>query len=158
MSITVKSSAFSNNEPIPKQFTGDGQDISPPLSWTGLPKETAELALILDDPDAPTAEPWVHWVLYKIPAATDRLEERIPTDEKLSKPAGALQGKNNWNTAGYRGPSPPKGHGVHHYHFKLYALDRALDVKAGLSKKDLLAAMKGRVIAQGELIGTYARN
>ncbi len=157
MAMTVQSAAFSNNEPIPVRHTGDGEDVSPPLSWSGAPDGTREFALICDDPDAPTAEPWVHWVICKIPAGTSSLPEKVPTTETPNNPSGALQGRNSWNTIGYRGPAPPKGHGVHHYHFKLYALGAALEVKAGLDKKGLLAAIEGHVLAEGELVGTYQR-
>ena len=157
MKITVTSVAFKHNEPIPKPYTGDGKDVSPPLKWEGVPAEAKELAMIVDDPDAPRAEPWVHWVIYKLPPTVKELPEGVAKDAKLNSPAGALQGLNSWGTAGFRGPSPPKGHGVHHYHFKVYALDAPLDVKEGLEKDDLLAKMKGHVLAEGELIGTYER-
>jgi Raf kinase inhibitor-like YbhB/YbcL family protein len=157
MKLTISSSAFTNNEPIPRKYTGDAEDVSPPLSWSGIPAETRELALIMDDPDAPRAEPWVHWVIYKLPATLTRLPEGVPTRETLTDPAGALQGNNTWPTIGYRGPAPPPGHGVHHYHFKLFALDTELAVKPGLRKDELLAKMKGHILAQGELIGTYQR-
>jgi Raf kinase inhibitor-like YbhB/YbcL family protein len=159
MAITVTSSAFKAGQPIPKDYTSEGQDRSPPLAWSGVPAAAKELALVCDDPDAPTPEPWVHWVIYKIPAATTELPEGIPREPRLSQPGGALQGANTWesNNTGYRGPEPPRGHGVHHYHFKLYAVDNPLDVKPGLDKKALLAAMQGHIVAQGELIGTYER-
>ena len=157
MTLMIQSPAFANNEPIPQQFTGDGRDVSPQLTWTGLPDGAKELVLIVDDPDAPTPEPWVHWVIYKIPASLTGLEEGVPKTEKPSQPAGALQGRNSWNNIGYGGPAPPPGHGVHHYHHKLYALDAPLNVSAGLDKKGLLKAMEGHLIAQAELIGTYER-
>ena len=115
------------------------------------------MALIVDDPDAPSAEPWVHWVLYKIPPSTTALAEGVPTTRTLSQPFGAVQGINSWRTVGYRGPAPPPGHGTHHYHFKLYALDAVLPLEAGLDKKKLLAAMAGHVVGETELIGTYSR-
>ncbi len=155
--ITVQSKAFGPNQPIPKRYTGEGEDVSPPLSWSGVPEGTKELALIVDDPDAPVAEPWVHWVIYKIPDGVRELPEGIPATEKVSNPAGAVQGKNTWPAIGYKGPMPPKGHGVHHYHFKLYALDATLDLKPGLDKKALLKAMSGHILAEGELVGTYQR-
>src|SRR5262249_49106743 len=134
-----------------------GQDVSPEISWDGLPAGAAEIALIVDDPDAPTAEPWVHWVIYKIPPAIAGLAEGIPHAEGLAAPAGVLQGRNSWGSVGYRGPAPPRGHGVHHYHFKLYALDAHLHVAPGLDKAGLLEAMAGHVLGQGELVGTYER-
>jgi Raf kinase inhibitor-like YbhB/YbcL family protein len=157
MKITMESKAFKQNERIPVKYTGEGEDISPPLAWSGVPENTKELALIMDDPDAPTPEPWVHWVLYKVPANTQGLPEKIVNTEKLSTPPGAMQGKTSAPKVGYHGPMPPKGHGVHHYHFKVYALNTALDLKSGLDKKGLLKAMSGHILAEGELIGTYER-
>ncbi|HID21096.1 MAG TPA: YbhB/YbcL family Raf kinase inhibitor-like protein [Planctomycetaceae bacterium] len=160
MTISLTSTAFAEGQPIPRKYTGDGQDVSPPLAWTHVPEETKELVLICDDPDAPTSEPWVHWVIYKIPPSVTSLPEGIPRREKLEEPAGALQGKNSWPsgpTIGYRGPAPPPGHGTHHYHFKLYALDCTLDVPPGADKNTLLKAMEGHVIGRGELVGTYER-
>lgn len=157
MKLIIASTAFDAGQRIPKQYTGEGPDVSPALTWTGVPQNTAELALIMDDPDAPTPEPWIHWVLAKIPPTVTSLRAGIPRDEQLDDPAGAIQGKNSWNTVGYRGPLPPPGHGTHHYHFKLYALDQALSLSPGLTKKQLLDAMRGHILAEGELIGTYSR-
>ena len=156
MKLTIESTAFGNNAAIPVRFTGDGEDLSPQLSWSGMPDSANELALICDDPDAPTPQPWVHWVIYKIPAGTTGLPEKVPPTKTLNEPAGARQGKNSWGGIGYRGPAPPRGP-VHHYFFKLYALDTALTVSAGLTKDQLLAAMEGHILAEGELIGTYQR-
>lgn len=158
MSIILQSSAFQQAHPISRKFTGDGDDISPPLSWSGIPSSTQELALVVDDPGAPAPEPCVHWILYKIPPATTSLPEHVLRSLHVAAPVGALQGKNSWPKGiGYRGPAPPQGHGVHHYHFKLFALDAPVDRAAGIDKPTLLAAMQGHVIAQGELIGTYQR-
>lgn len=157
MPLIIRSTAFADGRAIPLRHTGDGEDLSPPLSWVNLPGATRELALIVDDPDAPSAEPWVHWVVYKIPPEVQDLAEGTPRSSTLSAPAGALQGKNSWNSVGYRGPAPPKGHGVHHYHFRLYALDAKLKLESGLDKKSLLASMSGHVLDQGELVGTYQR-
>jgi Raf kinase inhibitor-like YbhB/YbcL family protein len=159
MSINITSEAFQAGGPIPKLYTGEGDDRSPPLSWTGVPAGAKELALICDDPDAPTKEPWVHWVIYKIPAETKSLAEGIPRQPRPPTPPGALQGANTWDkdNIGYRGPMPPPGHGVHHYHFALYALDKPLELKPGLDKTALLAAMSGHILAQGEIVGTYQR-
>jgi Raf kinase inhibitor-like YbhB/YbcL family protein len=153
----VKSPAFPEGHAIPRRHTEDGEDLSPAVSWSNLPANTKELALIMDDPDAPRAEPWVHWLLYKIPATTKELPEGIPPHDKTSTPEGAAQGKNSWGTIGYRGPAPPKRHGTHHYHFKLYALDAALDLKPGLDKHDLMNALSGHILGHGELVGTYQR-
>lgn len=158
MTISITSDAFASGAAIPKKYTGDGDDKSPPLAWTGVPQNAKELALICDDPDAPSAQPWVHWVIYKIPADTKSLAEGIPRQANPPLPAGAVQGVNSWpsDNVGYRGPSPPKGK-VHRYRFHLYALDSALAATSGLNKEQLLTAMKGHVVAEGKLIGTYER-
>ncbi len=157
MTLIIQGSAFANQTRIPKRFTGDSEDVSPELSWTGVPSAARELALICDDPDAPTPQPWVHWVIYKIPTSAAGLRENIPKTGALSEPAGALQGLNSWGEIGYRGPAPPRGHGVHHYHFKLYALDSVLSMVAGADKKTLLSAMNEHILVDAELIGTYER-
>jgi Raf kinase inhibitor-like YbhB/YbcL family protein len=160
MSIKITSAAFAADQQIPEKYTADGTDLSPPLRWEGVPKGTRELVLICDDPDAPTPTPWVHWVLYKIPSGVVELPEGIPARDKLEFPAGAMQGKNSFtsgHTVGYRGPAPPPGHGVHHYHFRLYALDSPLTAQPGLDKDALLQAMSGKVLGGGELVGTYQR-
>ena len=149
MTITVTSPAFAANGPIPKHYTGEGDDVSPPLSWSGVPEGAKELALICDDPDAPTAKPWVHWVIYTIPPMQTGLPEGAQND--------FTAGQNDFHQTGYGGPMPPPGHGVHHYHFRLYALDAALLVGPGLTKEQLLAAMQGHIMAEGELVGTYER-
>ncbi|MEN6451756.1 MAG: YbhB/YbcL family Raf kinase inhibitor-like protein [Thermoguttaceae bacterium] len=160
MAIQVTSSAFVQGQPIPKKYTGEGADVSPPLAWANVPAGAKELVLICDDPDAPVAEPWVHWVIYKIPATVTSLPEGVARKDKPSDPAGAVQGKNSWpagENIGYRGPMPPPGHGVHHYHFKVYALDTTVDAAPGLDKKAVLAKIRGHVLAEGELMGTYER-
>ena len=157
MAIELKTTAFAEGAPIPKKYTGDGQDVSPPLSWSNLPAGTKELALICDDPDAPTAEPWVHWVIYKIPLDLPGLAEGIGKAARLKEPAALLQGKNSWNTVGYRGPKPPPDHRIHHYFFKLYALEARLAVEPGLTKATLLEEMSDHVLGQGQLVGTYLR-
>ncbi len=160
MTFQIRSSAFESGQAIPKKHSGDGADVSPPLAWSSPPAGTAELALICDDPDAPTAEPWVHWVIYKIPADQTGLPEKVEPVQSPQAVAGALQGANSWpsgRTIGYRGPAPPPGHGTHHYHFKLYALDGPLKVKPGLTKAALLQAMAGHVLAETDLVGTYRR-
>jgi Raf kinase inhibitor-like YbhB/YbcL family protein len=160
VSISITSTAFREGGVIPKLHTGDGGDLSPPLRWESLPEGTKELALICDDPDAPTAEPWVHWVIYKIPADVKELPQGLPSGTRVERPLKVLQGRNSWSsgrTIGYRGPAPPPGHGVHHYHFRLYALDCELAVNPGIDKASLLKAMDGHILAQGELVGTYQR-
>lgn len=153
MSLRITSNVFRSGAPIPTDYTGEGADRSPPLSWSGIPDGTEELALICDDPDAPCEEPWVHWVIYGIPADCRELPEGVP-------PQNPQQGRNSWPAGenfGYRGPFPPRGHGTHHYHFRLYALDQKLNAAPGLDKRSLLALMEGHVLATGELIGTYER-
>jgi len=154
--IAVTSPAFGQGQPIPAKFTEDGQDVSPELRWSGLPAKTRQIALIMDDPDAPSADPWVHWVIYAIPASTTSLPEGVARDETPNVPAGARQGKNSWGTVGYRGPAPPAGK-VHHYHFTVYAIDTELSSAPGLDKAALLSQIEGHVLAKGELVGTYRR-
>ena len=149
MAIEVSSPAFDQGGVIPTKHTGEGLDVSPALNWSGLPEGTREIGLSCDDPDAPRPEPWVHWVLYKIPADRTGLPEG--TTE------GAIEGENDFGRAGYGGPMPPRGHGVHHYHFKVYALDAELEMGANLTKDRLLEAMEGHVLDEGELVGTYER-
>jgi hypothetical protein len=155
--MKISSSAFQDGDPVPKKYTGDGQDISPPLRFSGVPAEARELALIVDDPDAPSPQPWVHWVMYKIPAEVDNLPEGVNPSLRVSQPGHALQGKNSWDRIGYGGPAPPEGHGTHHYYFKLYALDEPLSLEPGLDKEALLAAMKGHIITEAQVVGTYER-
>jgi Raf kinase inhibitor-like YbhB/YbcL family protein len=149
MAIQVSSPVFEAGGAIPRKHTGEGQDVSPPLEWGGVPEGTEEIALICDDPDAPTPEPFVHWVVYKIPADRTGFPEGSTQE--------ALEGENDFGRMGYGGCMPPEGHGVHHYHFKVYALDTKLETAAGLTKDQLLEAMEGHVLAEGELIGTYER-
>ena len=150
--MELKSSAFKNNEIISKLYTCDGKDISPPLNWNDIPEKTKSLALICDDPDAP-AGTWVHWVVYNIKSASKELPAKIPHQETMSN--GAKQGINDFGKIGYGGPCPPVG--THRYFFKLYALDSMLDLEPGATKKQLLQAMEGHVLAETELIGKYKR-
>jgi Raf kinase inhibitor-like YbhB/YbcL family protein len=153
MSIELTSTAFQPGAAIPKQYTGDGEDHSLPLRWSEPPSGTKSIALICDDPDAPRGT-WTHWVLFNLPAQARELEEGVPTSETL--PSGAKQGKNDFGNIGYGGPAPPKGK-AHRYFFKLYALAVILDLAPGATKAQLEAAMKGHILAEGELIGTYKR-
>lgn len=159
MTIEVTSTAFAEGQLIPKKYTGEGTDVSPPIAWSGVTAEAKELVLICDDPDAPTAEPWVHWVIYKVPADVKGLPEGIPRQPRLKEPHGALQGKNSWPSGqniGYRGPMPPPGR-VHHYFFRLYALKVKLVVEPALDKHVLWEEMKDHILAEGQLMGTYER-
>ena len=149
MSIQLVSPAFDRNGPIPREHTGEGGDVSPPLSVSGVPPGAVELVLICDDPDAPSPKPWVHWVLYGLPPTTSALP--------AGADAGATRGRNDFGRLGYGGPMPPRGHGVHHYRFRVYALGSALGLRAGVGRDEVLAAMKGRILDQGELVGTYQR-
>jgi len=152
MALQITSSAFSEGGMIPKQFTCEGPDVSPQLSWSGAPAGTQSLALIMDDPDAPVGT-WVHWILYNLPATTKELPEGVA---KQDQAAGGLQGRNDFKKTGYGGPCPPAGK-PHRYFFKLYALDGKLDLQAGAGKPDVERAMNGHILAQGQLMGKYKR-
>jgi Raf kinase inhibitor-like YbhB/YbcL family protein len=153
MKLDLTSTAFKEGEPIPKLYTGDGRDLSPPLKWGEPPAGTKSFALIADDPDAPR-KTWVHWVLFNLPPAIRQLNEGVPKKNDL--PDGSKQGLTDFGSVGYGGPAPPPGK-PHRYYFKLYALDTALDLKAGATKADLEAAMKGHVLSEGQVMGTYKR-
>ena len=153
MSLEITSTAFKAEQPIPKQYTGDGADQSPPLHWSEPPSGTKSIALICDDPDAPGGT-WVHWVLFNLPAQVRELEEGVPKTETLGN--GAKQGMSDFGNIGYGGPAPPKGK-AHRYYFKLYALDVALDLPPGATKAQLENAMKGHILAEGQLMGKYGR-
>ena len=153
MSLEVKSSAFKEGEMIPSMYTCDGENVSPPLTWSPGPGGTRSFALISDDPDAPMGN-WVHWVIYNIPPEKAGLPEDVPDDNALVD--GAKQGITDFGRPGYGGPCPPGG--THRYYFKVYALDTILDLGTGEKKKDLLKAMEGHVLAEGQLMGKYKRN
>jgi hypothetical protein len=153
MNIQVSSAAFAEGKEIPIQHTGQGKDTSPPLQWSGVPTGAKSLALIADDPDAPVGT-WTHWVLFDLPPTTTELAADTPKSQFL--PGGAKQGMNDFRRLGYGGPLPPPGK-AHRYFFKLYALDKALDLKSGATKKEVEAAMKGHILAEGQLMGTYQR-
>ena len=151
--FVITSPAFAEGEKIPVKYTCNGQNISPPLDWSQEPAGTAALALIMDDPDAPIGV-FTHWVIFNLPQATQKLPEAIPPEGKLA--SGALQGKNGFGKIGYFGPCPPPG-AAHRYRFAVYALDKLLDLVAGASKEQVLEAMKGHILAQVQLVGTYQR-
>jgi Raf kinase inhibitor-like YbhB/YbcL family protein len=153
MNLQLTSIAFENGQPIPKRHTGDGEDISPSLAWSDPPKETKTFALICDDPDAPGGTR-VHWVVFNLPADARELAEGVPTSATLTN--GAKQGTNDFGNHGYGGPAPPRGK-PHRYFFKLYALDRTLDLAAGATKDRLLAACQGHILAEAPLMGKYQR-
>ncbi len=147
MGFTVTSTAFADGQPIPAKYTGDGADVSPPLAWEGAPKSTVELALICEDPDAPDRD-FVHWVAYGMAPGTASLAEGAT--------AGLTAGRNDFGTTGYKGPAPPRGK-AHHYRFRLMALDAKTGLGAGADKQALRDAVKGHVLAEADLIGTYQR-
>ena len=153
MVLAVSSPAFQEGSKIPTKYTCEGQDVSPALTWGESPVETQSFALIVDDPDAPVGV-FTHWVIFNIPSDSRQLAEAIPTQAQL--PSGALQGKNDFGRIGYGGPCPPSGR-PHRYRFTVYALDQSLDLDAGASKKQVLDAMRGHILAQGQLTGTYQR-
>ena len=153
MNAQLTSSAFSEGSAIPKKHTCDDRDASPPLKWSGVPANAKSLALICDDPDAP-AGTWVHWVLYNIPAMVTELPEGVPATEVVQ--GGAKQGLNDFQRLGYGGPCPPRGK-PHRYYFKLYALDAELSLKPSATKRDVVNAMQGHILAEGQLMGTYQR-
>ena len=150
--LEISSPAFKNNGIIPKQYTCDGANISPPLSWTGIPESTKSLALILDDPDAPGST-WVHWVIYNMPPDSKGLQEDVLPIQDMAHET--KQGTNDFKKIGYGGPCPPSG--THRYFFKLYELDTKLNLESGATKKQLLIAMKGHIISQAKLVGKYKR-
>lgn len=151
--MELSSSVFQQRGGIPKKYTGEGEDVSPPLSWSNVPDATKSFALICHDPDAPLVTPggygFVHWVLYNIPASVTQLAE----DEK-----NYTAGANNFGRSGYGGPMPPEGHGFHHYFFWLLALDVETDLEPGLSMEQLLTQIEPNVIGMNRLVGTYARD
>ncbi|HET6495405.1 MAG TPA: YbhB/YbcL family Raf kinase inhibitor-like protein [Thermoleophilia bacterium] len=156
MTFTITSTSFTDGGSIPSTYTCEGDDISPPLSWDGVPDDARSLVLIVDDPDAPDPKAprttWVHWVLYNIPVATTDLPEAVPP-EKL--PAGTKEGLNDWMRTGYGGPCPPVGR--HRYFHKLYALDTEFMSLRTPTKSDVEATMDGHIIAQAQLVGTYEK-
>jgi Raf kinase inhibitor-like YbhB/YbcL family protein len=147
--LHIQSPAFATLEKIPQRYTSDGENLSPPLQWSGLPTGTQQLVLICHDPDAPMPLGFTHWLLYGIPPTVDQIGE-----EEGSK---FTEGVNSANKPGYTGPAPPKGHGVHHYYFWLYALDTVLDLKPGMKREQLLEAIANHVIEQARVVGTYER-
>ena len=157
MALSLTSPVFNHNGAIPKIFTCQGKDISPALNWSGLPNGTKSIVLIVDDPDAPDpAAPkrvWVHWVLYNLPPTATGLKEAVATS---ALPAGTREGKNDWGRLGYGGPCPPIGR--HRYFHKLYALDTVLPDLKEPDKAKLLEAIKGHVLEQAEMIGTYQKD
>lgn len=147
MAFDVSSSAFSEGQPIPEKYSCEGEDVSPPLKWGAAPEKTKSIAIIVDDPDAPSGT-FTHWILYDLPAKTTQLDE--------GSSGGGKEGVNGFKKTGYGGPCPPPN-GPHRYFFHVYALDIDSLGKKGLSKQDVTAAMKGHILAEGQLMGKYKR-
>ncbi len=150
--LDIRSSAFEEGELIPKKYTCDGEDVSPPLSWTQPSNETKSMVLICDDPDAPMGT-WVHWVLFGLSPETLELPEGVTSDKEVL--GGAKHGLNDFRKYGYGGPCPPGG--THRYFFKLYAVDTQIDLNAGATKKEVLNAIKGHILEEAQLMGRYSR-
>lgn len=150
--LKVKSSAFEDNGMIPKKYACNGDDVNPPISWSGAPQGTKSFAMIVDDPDAPSGTV-VHWLIYNIPSNLKELAEATPSGLKLAN--GTMQGLNEKKKPGYMGPCPPDG--VHRYYFKVFALDTMLELKDDINKDKLTNAMKGHILAQGQLMGKYTK-
>ncbi len=148
VALGLSSPSFDAGRPIPRRFTCEGANVAPELSWEGSPPGTRSFALVVEDPDAPGGT-FIHWVVYDLPADARALREG-------TLPAGARQGRNDFGKTRYGGPCPPPGP-AHRYHFRLYALDRTLDVAAGATADELRRAMSGHVLAEGQLIGTFGR-
>lgn len=149
--LTVSSKAVTDGKPVPKDYTGDGKDISPDLTWTKPPATSKTIAVTCEDPDAPGGT-WFHWILFNLPTTTSGLKENLAKKDVL--PGGGVQGKNDFGKIGYNGPFPPKGE-EHHYHYKVFALDTTLGLKPGANKKQFYEALSGHVVGRGKLTGTY---
>ena len=154
MSLILHSQDFVPHGVMHPKFTCEGANISPSLNWGNVPDGVQSFALICDDPDAPRGT-WVHWVYYDIPANVLGLPQRVEKDAQL--PDGSRQGRNDFGQIGYNGPCPPPGHGEHHYSFRLYALDSLLKLPPGATKAELLAAMEGHLLDQGEVVVRFER-
>ena len=157
--IRVESPSMQSGETMPRDFTPDGRNLSPPITWSDVPEETREIAVVCSDFGAGNPPPWVHWIIYGIPATASGLPEGLPILAEPAMPtalAGAIQGLNGWRRPYYRGPAPPIGT-PHIYHFIVYALDEALGLGPGLDREDLLRAMDGHVIGQGDIVPIYER-
>lgn len=152
--MLLTSSAFQQGGEIPSYYTSDGENVSPELSWQDVPPQTRSFALVVHDPDAPMPGGFTHWVVYNVLPQTGHIEEKVAPGEKVS--GLGMQGKNDAGKIGYMGPAPPSG--THRYFFRLYALDKMLDIGPGATHKEIAAATKGHILAQSELMGTYEKN
>ena len=157
--IRVDSQTMRAGEPMPREYTPDGRNLSPPIAWSGLPDGTREIAVVCADFGAGNPPPWVHWIIYGIPATTGGLPAGLPILPDTPMPpelAGAIQGLNGWRRPYYRGPAPPSGT-PHLYHFTVYALDAELGLEPGLTRRGLLEAMEGHILGQGDIVPVYER-
>lgn len=150
-SMGLRSPEFQHGRQIPREYTGFGEDVSPPLEWTGVPTHAEAIALVMDDPDAPDVTAFTHWTVWNLPP-------RMTTIERAAKviPTGAVEGRNDFGTTGYRGPKPPSG--THRYHFRVLALDKFLDLPPNAPVEDVWNHLAGHVIGWGELVGTVSRS
>ncbi|MGZ3652331.1 MAG: YbhB/YbcL family Raf kinase inhibitor-like protein [Bdellovibrionota bacterium] len=159
--MQLTSSAFQSNQKIPQRFSGEGDDVSPPLEWSDIPKGCKSFALICEDPDAAgragKKPPFAHWLIYNISGEVTSLPEGLPAKTLLDFPVSASQGTNSFGKVGYNGPMPPAGHGSHHYRFVLHALDMELDLDSGLTREEVLKRIEGHVLAKAGFTGTYER-
>jgi Raf kinase inhibitor-like YbhB/YbcL family protein len=158
--INVRSTAFENGSRIPDHFSAYYDNISPALVWSNVPQAAKSIVLIAEDPDAPREKPFLHWIIVNLPPSIAKLPENLPKMPALNAEFGAArQSKNGFGDFGYLGPKPPPGHGVHHYHFQVFALNiEKIDLAENFTLEDLTNAMQNRVIAKGELVGTYERS
>ncbi|MFP3947959.1 MAG: YbhB/YbcL family Raf kinase inhibitor-like protein [Gemmatimonadota bacterium] len=159
VTFLIQSPTMRTGEMMPRDYTPDGRNLSPPLTWTGLPEGTREIAVLCQDHGVGSPPPWVHWIIYNIPGTADGLPEGVPVDPDEPMPReirGAVQGNNGWGLPVYRGPAPPVGN-VHHYDFAVYALDEELDLPPGLDREELLEAIEGHVIGRGNMVPIYER-
>ena len=150
---------MTSGETIPRDYTPDGRNLSPPITWGNLPEGTREIAVVCSDFGAGNPPPWVHWIIYGIPATAGGLPAGLPILPETPMPtelAGATQGLNGWRRPYYRGPAPPGGT-PHLYHFTVYALDAALGLEPGLTRRGLLRAIEGHIIGQGDIVPVYER-
>lgn len=154
-SLAITSAAFADGAQIPQRYTCDGENVSPALSWTGVPSGTASFALAVEDPDAPGGS-FLHWLIYDIPATVTSLPEHVDTTASVASLGGAKQGKNGFGKSGYGGPCPPPG-SPHHYHFRVFALDTLLGLPAGASRDQVTKAMNRHELGQAEMVGMYGR-
>ncbi len=155
--LDVSSPAFKPGESIPGPYGADGENFSPALTWSNVPSGARSIVIMMEDPDAATPKPFVHWTLYDLPAGAPQVHESVPAIPQLPSLGKAKQGRNSRGTVGYTGPRPPKGDPAHHYHFQVFALDTMLNLPPAADAQAILDAMKGHVLAAGEVVGLFSR-